>query len=293
MLTFNFYSPEEEINSSLFQEKDIRVFIKRDDKIHPYISGNKWRKLKYSLEHARILQKNRLVTFGGAWSNHLLATAAAGAQFGFQTFAFVRGETVDNPVLSLCKIFGMELCFVDRKAYKEKAQLFEKHFGTDDQAYFIDEGGYGPLAAKGISELLTELQREYSAIFCACGTGTTLAGLIQGLATNNKTQLHGIPVLKGGDFIYDELRCLGVDPDKAILHTDYHFGGYAKTKPELIDFCKEFTQATGILIEPTYTGKLFYGLYDLIKQDYFPPKSKVLLIHTGGLTGLLGMLDKF
>lgn len=293
MLTFNFYSPEEEIHAPLFQEKDLQVFVKRDDMIHPYISGNKWRKLKYSLQQAQATNKSTLVTFGGAWSNHLLATAAAGAKFGFKTSAFVRGEIVDNPVLSLCKIFGMNLHFVDREAYKDKEQLFQTYFGNNEQAYFIDEGGYGPLAAKGVRDLMGELENSYTDIFCACGTGATLAGLHLGLAPDSETQIHGIPVLKGGDFIYNEVAALGVDVSKIRLHTDYHFGGYAKTKPELIAFIKDFSQSTGILIEPTYTGKLFYGVYDLIKQDYFKPKTKILLIHSGGLTGLLGMLDKF
>lgn len=293
MLTFNFHSPEEELKAPLFQEKDIQVFIKRDDMIHPYISGNKWRKLKYSLQEAQSTGKSTLVTFGGAWSNHLLATAAAAAKFGFKSYGFVRGEAVDNAVLSLCKIFGMQLIFVDRTAYKDKELLFDRQFGRDNQAFFIDEGGFGPLAAKGVSELMDELENNYQHIFCACGTGTTLAGLLQGLTSNSTTQIHGIPVLKAGSFIYEEVKALGIDPEGVILHTEYHFGGYAKTKPELIDFVKEFSQNTGILIEPTYTGKLFYGVYDLIKQDYFKPKSKILLIHSGGLTGLLGMLDKF
>lgn len=293
MLAFSFYSPEEEIQSSLFREKKVRVFVKRDDLIHPYISGNKWRKLKYPLKEARKQGKNKLVTFGGAWSNHLLATAAAASKFGFQSYAFVRGEEVSNPVLTLCKVFGMHLHFVSRTDYQEKNLLFERYFTDDQEAFFINEGGYGTMAAQGVAELVSEFQEDYTDIICACGTGTTVAGLIQGQAAGSQTRIHGIPVLKGGDFIRDEVAALGQDSASLLLHNDYHFGGYAKTKPELIQFVKDFSQETGILIEPTYTGKAFYGLYDLIKQNHFPPEAKIVIIHTGGLTGFLGMIDKF
>jgi len=287
MLAFDIHSPEEEIHFPLYQEKEVRVFVKRDDMIHPYISGNKWRKLKYPLEEARLTNKTILVTFGGAWSNHLLATACAGAKFRFQTVGFVRGEEVQNPVLALCKLFGMQLHFIDRESYKNKPVLFEKHFGHRDDAYFIDEGGYGEKGALGVKDLLEEIQGIYNHCFCACGTGTTLAGLALG---NSAMQLHGIPVLKGGEFIYEELRKLHADPLQAILHLDYHFGGYAKSNTELQNFIQAFCQQTGIMIEPTYTGKLYYALHDLISKDYFAKGSKILTIHTGGLTGLLGYL---
>lgn len=295
MLRFDFYSPEEELLLPHYQEKGVRVFVKRDDLIHPYISGNKWRKLKHPLQQAQQQGKSRIVTFGGAWSNHLLATACAGARFGMHTVGFVRGEPVSNPVLQLCAIFGMELRYTEREQYQDKKHLFEEHFGDDGQAYFIDEGGYGPLAASGCAEIIAELTQPYDHIFCACGTGTTAAGLLQGMQqANYKAQLHAVPVLKGGDFIRQEIEKLGVLAYESLhLHTEYHFGGYAKTKPELISFVKDFTQRTGILIEPTYTGKLFFALHDLLDKGRFAPGDSILLLHTGGLTGLLGMLDKF
>jgi 1-aminocyclopropane-1-carboxylate deaminase len=293
-LTFEFHSPEQELADPLFLDKGVRVFIKRDDMIHPFISGNKWRKLKYTLQWAREENKSTLVTFGGAWSNHLLATACAGASFGFSTIGYVRGEEVQNPVLALCKLYGMELCFISRDDYKDKSSVFQKRFDENDHALFINEGGYSQEAAQGCAEMITELQQHYDHILCACGTGATLAGLQQGLSNEGlDTQLHGVPVLKGGEFIREEVQQLGVAAHTIRLHTDYHFGGYAKTKPHLLAFIQSFVAHTGIMIEPTYTGKLCYGAYDLIRQDYFARGSKILLVHTGGLTGFLGMYEKF
>lgn len=295
MLDFDFYSPEEEIILPLYQAHDVQVFVKRDDLIHPYISGNKWRKLKYPLQAAQQAGKSQLVTFGGAWSNHLLATACAGAKFGFRTYGFVRGEVVENPVLKLCQLFGMKLHFVDRQSYRDKKELFARHFASSNDAYFIDEGGYGDLAAKGCAEIIDGLSHEYDHCFCACGTGTTLAGIAQGISSRGwNTAVHGVPVLKGGDFILEEIKQLGIsDTDRIQLHLDHHFGGYAKTTPELIDFIKTFTQDTALLIEPTYTGKLFYAVHEFIVRKRPAPGSTILVVHSGGLTGLLGMLDKF
>lgn len=295
MFPFPIHSPVEPLEFPTFHTKELTLHIKRDDLIHPFISGNKWRKLKHILEDALRQQKTHLVTFGGAWSNHLLATACAGAKFGFKTTAFVRGESVANPNLSLCALFGMELQFVDRSAYRDKSELFNHHFGSDDQAYFIDEGGYAVAGAQGCGDIVNELSDEYDHIFCAAGTGTTLAGLATALATKkSNTQLHGVPVLASGEFIRDRVAGLSTDAVAAscTLHTDYHFGGYAKTKPELIRFVKDFCAHTGILIEPVYTGKLCYAVFDLAQNGYFARGNKILIVHTGGLMGLLGMEQK-
>ncbi|WP_240903162.1 1-aminocyclopropane-1-carboxylate deaminase/D-cysteine desulfhydrase [Sphingobacterium sp. SGG-5] len=281
------------MNHPLYDLKGVEVGFKRDDLIHPFISGNKWRKLKYNLKKAQETNKSHLVTFGGAWSNHILATACAGATFGYSTEAFIRGEIVDNPVLTLCQLFGMKLHFVSREQYRDKHRLFADLPDTDN-AYFIDEGGWGIEATKGCREIITELSVTYSHIFCAAGTGTTAAGIAMALSENNlSSKLHVIPVLKDGSFIADEMQKLCAPMGQTVLHTDYHFGGYAKTKSELIDFIKDFVAKTGILIEPTYTGKALYALHDLIKQDTFQSGERILFVHTGGLTGLLGMLDRF
>lgn len=287
------YSPEQVLNHPLYSSKEIEVSIKRDDMIHPFISGNKWRKLKYNLQAANTQGKRKLLTFGGAWSNHLLATACAAAAYGFESKAFVRGDVVKNPVLSMCKLFGMEIVFVDREAYRDKKALFN-HLLDKEDYYFIDEGGAGHLSTIGCEEIISELHSGYDHILCAAGTGTTAAGLaiaIEKLGLS--TTLHVVPVLKGGDFILTEMEGLHASLSQTVLHPDYHFSGYAKTKPELIEFVKEFVSTTGIMIEPTYTGKAMFALHDLIAKDYFKRGAKILFIHTGGLTGLLGMLDKF
>lgn len=293
MKTFDIHSPEQEIEHPLLKEKGVRVFIKRDDKIHPFISGNKWRKLKYSIHEALEQEKKKLVTFGGAWSNHLLATAAAAAEFNFQSYGIVRGEEVENPVLTMCKLFGMHLQFVSREAYRSKENLFNEQFEKDPEAMYIPEGGYGKKAVLGCAEIIDELTRDYDALFCAAGTGATAAGLAQGILKHNKqTKLHVIPVLKG-NFIPSEIEKLGVSTREIYFHEEYHFGGYAKTQPSLLRFVKEFTSHTGILIEPIYTGKSFFAAFDQIQKDNFPRGSHILLLHTGGLTGILGMYDKF
>lgn len=293
-LNFDFNSPIEPVMYQPFLERGYTLHIKRDDFIHPFISGNKWRKLKYTLKDAAETSKTHLVTFGGAWSNHLLATAAASAKFGFRATGYVRGEILDNPNLQLCQLFGMRLIFVDRARYRDKHLLYEQEHGDDEQAYFIDEGGMGKEALPGCAEIADELMEDYDHIFCACGTGTTLAGLGIGLrARNKKTMLHGVPVLAGGEFIAQNVKLLDPLAAGITLHTDYHFGGYAKTKPELLQFIKDFVSQTGILIEPVYTGKALYCLTDLAKQHYFNRKARILILHTGGITGLLGKLDLF
>lgn len=292
-LPFQIFSPEEEIIDPIFEEKEIRLFIKRDDKIHPFISGNKWRKLKYQLEYAKSKDISHLVTFGGAWSNHLLACAAAAATFGFKAIAYVRGEEVRNPVLDMCRIFGLQLIFVDRESYRNKEKLFSENHDPIT-SLFIDEGGKSELGLLGCADIIKELKQHYDHIFVASGTGTTVAGLQLGNEQNNfHSQVHSIPVLKGADSLLQDFAQWNIDTQKIYMHHDYHFSGYAKTKPELIEFIKNFVSSTGIMIEPTYTGKLMYGVYDLIQKGYFKPKSKILVIHTGGITGLLGHLDLF
>ncbi|MCZ4244785.1 1-aminocyclopropane-1-carboxylate deaminase/D-cysteine desulfhydrase [Pedobacter punctiformis] len=283
------YSPVHKLEFALFNN----LFVKRDDLIDPYISGNKWRKLKYAIQKLQTEQKSHIVTFGGAYSNHLLATAAAAARLNLKSTAFVRGEAVKNEILMLCTLYGMKLIFTDRESYKNKIELYKTHFGNDKAAYFIDEGGASAEAISGCAEIINELPLAYDHIFCAVGTGTTAAGLLKGIQQNNlETKLHMIPVLKGGLFIKDEIAKYVSISEHLILHTDYHFGGYAKTTPELTGFMKTFIAKTGLLIDPVYTAKMFYSIVDLEQKGIIKKEDKILAIHTGGLLGILGMKEK-
>lgn len=293
MNEFQIYSPEEQLHDPLFSEKEISVFLKRDDMIHPFISGNKWRKLKYNILQAKTENKDHLVTFGGVWSNHLLATACAAAKYGMQSTAFVRGEDINSDVLVLCRIFGMQLLFTDRMAYRDKKTLYEKKFARDPHAIFIDEGGAGKNAMKGCAEIIAELKTPYDHLFCAAGTGSTFAGLLKGLKDAKlDTQGHCIPVLKGADFLKEEINAYFDTAPSYAFHDEYHFGGYAKTTNELFEFIRNFTSQTGILLDPVYTGKMMFALYDLARKDHFPKGSTILAVHTGGLFGLLGMKEQ-
>lgn len=293
-MDFPFSSPVHQINDTLFTDQKIELYLKRDDLIHPLISGNKWRKLKYLLLEARHQHKNHLVTFGGAFSNHLLATAAAGATFGFKTTGFVRGEKVSNDTLFMCSLLGMNLIFVSRESYQHKQKLFSNYFSTDPNAYFINEGGASAMGAKGCAELVAELNEKYDHFFCACGTGTTAAGIINGLTERNiQSRFHAISVFKNAGWMEQEIKNYLIKEASFLLHTEFGFGGYAKTSPELLHFIKDFIAATGILIDPVYTGKMLFAIYNLAKKKYFLPGSKILAIHTGGTFGLLGTKEKF
>lgn len=286
----NLNRPVQKLNIAPFSN----LWVKRDDLIDPYISGNKWRKLKYLLQDAISKGKTHLVTFGGAYSNHLVATAAAAAKSNLRATAFVRGEAVKNEMLMLCTLFGMKLIFTERESYRDKVACFEQYFSKDDTAYFIDEGGASTQATIGCAEIITELPIQYDHIFCAAGTGTTAAGLLKGIQQNQlNTKLHVIPVLKGGDFIQDEMAKYVSVSAHLTLHTNYHFGGYAKTTPALIQFIQSFTATTGLLIDPVYTAKMFYAIIDLQKQNLINKEDKILALHTGGLLGILGMKEKF
>jgi 1-aminocyclopropane-1-carboxylate deaminase len=283
------YSPLQKINHPLLKN----FYVKRDDLIDPYISGNKWRKLKYLLKQAQTDNKTHLVTFGGAFSNHLVATASAAARAGLKSTAFVRGESVHNEMLLLCKLFGMQLIFTNRESYKDKLMLFDQYFGSQKDAFFIDEGGASPEAVQGCAEIITELPADVNLLFCAAGTGTTAAGLLQGILNHNRqTELHVVPVLKGGVSIRTEMeRYVPVD-HQLVLHTDYHFGGYAKTQPALLEFLQQVSSNYGLLTDPVYTAKMFFGIFDLAAQGMIDREAKVVALHTGGLLGLLGMKDK-
>ncbi|MEN0048092.1 MAG: pyridoxal-phosphate dependent enzyme [Bacteroidota bacterium] len=287
-------SPIQELSSAVFQAKKVRVFVKRDDLIHPIISGNKWRKLKYNLQAAKAQNFKTLLTFGGAFSNHIAATAVAGQVFDFQTIGIIRGEEYLplNPTLQLAKESGMQLIYVSRSDYRTKDRLSLAKRLVTESFYFIPEGGTNQLALKGCSEILTEMDSQQFGYICvSCGTGGTVSGIIQ--AANPTQKVMGFSALKG-DFLKQEItNLLDQNYDNWTLQTDYHFGGYAKFKPELIAFINQFKAEHSIQLDPIYTGKLFYGVFDLIEQHHFSENSRILIVHTGGLQGIRGFNERF
>lgn len=267
----------------------IELYIKREDVLHDEISGNKFRKLKYNLDEAKRQGKSRLMTFGGAYSNHIAAVAAAGRDYGFETIGVIRGDELalkyqENPTLKKAMQDGMQFYFATRTQYRDKMNVvflekLQQQFGD---FYVIPEGGTNQLAVKGCEEILTEEDEVFDFICCAVGTGGTISGIINSLQTHQKAL--GFPALKG-NFLYDDIRPY-VKNQQWDLILDYHFGGYAKVSDELRLFIKEFNQKYLITLEPIYTGKMVFGVLDLISKGKFPEKSKVLIIHTGGLQGL-------
>lgn len=270
--------------------------LRREDLIHPEISGNKFRKLKYTIAFAKAQHHKTLLTFGGAFSNHIAATAAAGKLHQLKTVGIIRGEELgkdvektlaQNPTLSFAQSCGMSFHFVTRKDYqeKEKASYFQELLSVYDAPLVVPEGGTSTLAIKGCEEILTPEDSQYDYICCSVGTGGTIAGLIKSAQPHQK--ILGFPALKG-DFLYDEIQKM-VSQKNWELITDYHFGGYAKVDEDLIQFINAFKKKTGTSLDPVYTGKLLYGVYELIKSNYFPENSRILAIHTGGLQGVAGM----
>jgi len=271
----------------------VELYIKREDLLHPIISGNKFRKLKYNIEEAKKTCQTTLLTFGGAFSNHILAVAGAGAEFGFRTIGVIRGEELEgkineNPTLAHAQELGMQFYFVSRTAYREKeSSLFisdlQEKFGD---FYLIPEGGTNNFAIKGCEEILSLSDKNYfSHIACAVGTGGTFSGLIN--SSDENQQLIGFSSLKGA-FLSDVI-CNFVKKTNWSISDTYHFGGYGKVNDELIAFLNSFYSQTNIPLDPIYTGKMVFGVLDLIQNGYFPPNSKILMIHTGGLQGIKGM----
>ncbi|WP_313804354.1 pyridoxal-phosphate dependent enzyme [Flavobacterium sp.] len=271
---------------------NISLVIKREDLLHPDISGNKFRKLKYNIEKAKASGFTKLVTFGGAFSNHILATAAAGSVYDLATIGIIRGEELafkiaENPTLSRAKELGMQLVFIPREAYQEKdSESFLRDVKLKySDAYLVPEGGTNPLAVKGCEEILTDEDAVFDYVCCAVGTGGTISGLINSSAENQK--VLGFPALKGS-FLFDDIRRFARN-DNWNLIQGYEFGGYAKISPELVHFLNDFYEKTEIPLDPIYTGKMMFGILDMIRQGKFPEHSKIVAIHTGGLQGIQGM----
>lgn len=293
--------PIQKINSQIAASAGVELYVLRLDLMHPNINGNKWFKLKYNLFSAKEKNCSTILTFGGAYSNHIFATAAAGNLFGFQTIGVIRGEETLplNPTLKFAIEQGMKILYCDRTTYRKRHTMelqeeLKQRFG---EVLIIPEGGCNLDGMRGCTEIIPK-NSEFDTICLACGTGTTLAGI--SLSLNSQQRIIGFPVFKAGEFLLEEInslinnyltsdlpRCLN-SPTPWQLIYDYHFGGYAQIDRELILFCENFSQEHNIPLDYIYTGKMFYGVMNLLQQGFFSP-GRLLLIHTGGLQGNLGI----
>jgi len=293
--------PLQQVKLDFLEEKNIQLYVLREDLINPTISGNKWRKLFYNLQEAKHQGKNQLLTFGGAFSNHIAATAAAGKQFGFKTIGIIRGEEhlPLNPTLQLAYENGMQFHYVDRTFYREKKydvlflETLKEQYGD---FYLVPEGGSNAFAVKGCTEIIKNINIDYDIICCVCGTGGTIAGIIA--SVDETKQVIGFPALKGGEFLKNDIQQLLADYQQQFsveinhpnwsLNTDYHFGGYAKRTKELIEFVTFFNEKHNIPLDYIYTGKMLFGIYEMAKMSAFFNGKKIVAIHTGGLQGNCG-----
>lgn len=297
MLLENKNSRIQKIQFSEIEGKEISLYIKREDELHPFISGNKYRKLKYNLQEAKRQGKNKIITFGGAYSNHIAAVAAAGSEFNFETIGIIRGDELalnilevikQNATLKFASEHKMQFHFVSRSEYREKETLpfIESLKAKFGDFYLVPEGGTNNFAVKGCEEIVTDKDRVFDVVCSSVGTGGTISGLINSSEKHQK--VIGFPALKG-DFLQKEICKYVTNTNNWELNLNYHFGGYAKVSEELITFINKFKEETGVALDPIYTGKMMFGIVDLIKKNHFEPKTKILAIHTGGLQGIEGM----
>lgn len=287
------HSKNEKIQFS--NSMNIELYMKREDELHPFVSGNKFRKLKYNLIEAKTLGFKTLLTFGGAFSNHIAAVSAAGVLEGFKTIGVIRGEELqskihENETLSFAKKNGMQLHFMSRENYRNKESKttiteLQKLFG---EFYILPEGGTNTLAIKGCEEILSPDDNVFDFICCPVGTGGTVSGLINSATMNQK--VLGFSALKG-DFLKNNISKFVTQKNWELI-TEFHFGGYAKINEELIRFLNTFNSDFNILLDPVYTGKMMFGVFKMIKNGDFPKGAKILAIHTGGLQGIPGMNSK-
>lgn len=268
------------------------LYIKREDLIHPIVSGNKYRKLKYNLLQAKKEYKTKVLTFGGAFSNHIAAVAFAAKENGFEAIGVIRGDELEhkineNPTLKFAQNCGMKFEFVSREDYrmKEEHSYIENLKQKFGDFYHIPEGGTNGLAIKGCEEILSSVDEKFDYICCAVGTGGTISGVIN--CSKSSQQVLGFPALKG-DFLCEDIRKFVVKSNWELI-SDYHFGGYGKVNTDLIQFMNTFYKKTKIPLDPIYTGKMLFGVMDLIQKKYFLNNSKILVIHTGGIQGIHGM----
>ncbi|MDT0293677.1 1-aminocyclopropane-1-carboxylate deaminase/D-cysteine desulfhydrase [Mesonia ostreae] len=287
-------------NQFIIQKNGVEVFLKREDLLHPLVSGNKFRKLKYNLQEAKKQGKDTILTFGGAFSNHIVATSAAAKLSQLKSIGVIRGEELggenlektllQNHTLRNAKEMGMQLFFVDRETYrnKEKQSFIEALKNKFGDFYLVPEGGTNDLAIKGCEEILTEADKNFDVVCCPVGTGGTVSGIIN--SSYEQQHILGFSALKG-DFLKDEVAQLVKKKNWEII-IDYHFGGYAKVDRTLIDFINDFKTHYNVLLDPIYTGKMIYGIFDRIEKEEFTKNTRILAVHTGGLQGISGVNKK-
>ena len=275
---------------------EVELHILREDQIHPSISGNKFRKLKYNLLEFSKGNYDAILTFGGAYSNHIAATAAAGKEFNIPTIGIIRGEELsekiaENPTLSFAQKAGMKLKFISREQYRNKSnpEFLEKLKSEFGNIYILPEGGTNELAIKGCEEILNENTREFNYIACAVGTAGTISGIVK--SSENQQIILGFPALKDSGFLSDEINRF-TNRSNFKLIKDYHFGGYAKVNNELLEFINDFKRQFGVTLDAVYTGKMMFGIFQLIQNGFFPKGTKILAVHTGGIQGNEGMNRK-
>ncbi len=289
--------PIQQVVDPVLEAAGVRLHVKRDDLIHPEVSGNKWRKLKYNIQAAKATGDEALLTFGGVHSNHIAATAAAGKALGLRTIGVIRGEEeVTTPTLTYALSCGMVLHRVSRAQYRQKNTIdFQEQLHTKfGRFYLVPEGGANEAGMLGCAEILDDATAAYDLICCASGTGTTLAGIASALQSHQTA--WGFSALKGGAFLNDEVNALLKSREvvgRWEIQTDYHCGGYAKITPTLVAFMQRFMRMTAIPLDPIYTGKMLFGLYQLIENERLTPGANVLAIHTGGLQGVKGMEERY
>lgn len=287
MLSYS-QTPVQEIHDPILDKAGLRLLVKREDLNHSMVSGNKWWKLKYNLEEAQILNKKTLLTFGGAYSNHIFATAAAAHELGFESIGMIRGEKTLplNHTLSFAQNKGMKLHYVPREKYRHKnnpefIQQLQNEFGD---FCLIPEGGTNELAIKGVAEFAQTLGNSFDYVCCPVGTGGTIAGIINGLSKGKI--IVGFASLKGGEFLNEEVKqWVKVPSGNWSILSDYHFGGYGKVTDDLIAFQKDFASNYNVPLDLIYGAKMMYGIFDQVSKDCFKKGSTILAIHTGGLQG--------
>jgi len=275
---------------------EVELWLKREDLLHPEVSGNKWRKLKYNILEAIHLDLRGVVTKGGAHSNHILSVSAAAHAHGLEAVCFIRGHEVrSNPTLDRARSMGARIIPVTRSEYaKDINELVKLHLEDADSWFQVPEGGSNSLGVKGCEEILSEEDRQaFDVVAVSLGTGGTALGLLRSLASAQGLFVY--PAIKGTEHLrlMDSLGMTFDDPiERLTFRTDYHEGGYAKMSSDLLDFMRLMHKETGIKTDPVYTGKLLFGLYSDIRDGYFNPGTRVLAIHTGGLQGIVAMEER-